>query len=289
MMLAVVHHNDAAHAADKTDEWKRACNLVSKLKTRFSANARDYLAALAEYLVRQMALNGIAACKASGKKTVKIEHAIDNTNPNFADCFKFYPFIVNLSTFKQAQNFIRAQAAPKPKPVKPTEGEESDEEKKVERKELSIDLPGISPDTQYQLKYYIQTTYKEINAVLNSNACAGDKSSETKADSKKAAPKKVYDINVSTEFKNFCSSVVCEFLVRIGNMLKNEISTRGIKTVNDTIIGAVISQYHIVCGVEPSSTVEFIHDIISKHATQTKEKQAARKKAKGGDLKYTDA
>ena len=61
--------------------------------------------------------------------------------------------------------------------------------------------------------------------------------------------------SVSKVFKNFCSTLVCEFLMRIGAMLKKEIETRGIKTVNDTVISTVISHYHIVSGVGCIETI----------------------------------
>ena len=76
---------------------------------------------------------------------------------------------------------------------------------------------------------------------------------------KNGDPMKVYNYtSVSKIFKNFCSTLVCEFLIRIGKMLKKEIETRGIKTVNDTVIQTVISHYHIVSGVPETDTFNFM-------------------------------
>lgn len=70
------------------------------------------------------------------------------------------------------------------------------------------------------------------------------------ANENKSEESDVYNYtSVSKLFKNFCSSLIYKFLMRIGSMLEKEINTRGIKTVNYTVIKTVISHYHIVCGV----------------------------------------
>ena len=101
--------------------------------------------------------------------------------------------------------------------------------------------------------------------------------------------------SVSKIFKNFCSTLICEFLMRIGNMLAKEIETRGIKTVNDTIIGTVISHYHTVCGVDETATIDFIRTVTTKYYKYVAERQKKRKEVKTaedvsteGDLPYTE-
>jgi hypothetical protein len=95
--------------------------------------------------------------------------------------------------------------------------------------------------------------------------------------------------SVSKIFKNFCSTLVCEFLMRIGQMLGKEIDTRCIKTVNDTVIGTVISHYHIVCGVDEKATFDFIRSATSKYYSYVSNRQETRKnlkKEETGDLPY---
>ena len=74
--------------------------------------------------------------------------------------------------------------------------------------------------------------------------------------------------------------------MRIGAMLKKEIETRGIKTVNDTIISAVISHYHMVCGVDEEQTLEFIRTATAKYHSHVSDRQS--KKNDEGDMEYED-
>ena len=87
--------------------------------------------------------------------------------------------------------------------------------------------------------------------------------------------------------------------MRIGTMLKKEIETRGIKTVNDTIIAAVISHYHTVCGVDEKLTLEFIRTVTTKYYSYVDTRQKKRKDDKfvsadaeeddaEGDVEYDD-
>jgi hypothetical protein len=63
-------------------------------------------------------------------------------------------------------------------------------------------------------------------------------------------------------------------------MLDTEIRTRGIKTVNDTVIKTVISQYHIVCGVSEDKTTEFITNATKKYYDYVDQRQQKRKESK---------
>lgn len=275
-------------AADKTDEWKKAIDKVTKLKNRFSTNSRVFLSALVEYLIKQMAFNGTVCCVADNKKIIQLSHILDTSKPGFAERFPLYPLIVNLDTFKQAQKYLQEQASPAKKDDEPTiKAEETadesndadikDDEKETVKPDKNTDiftLDGLTLDKQYQFRYYIGESCREVRMDLVARAAEGSD---------------VYNYtSVSKIFKNFCSTLVCEFLMRIGQMLGKEIDTRGIKTVNDTVIGTVISHYHIVCGVDEKATFEFIRSATSKYYSYVSNRQETRKNSKKeeGDLPY---
>lgn len=281
----------AADAVDTSDEWKNAIDKVTKLKNRFSTNSRVFLSAFVEYIIKQLALNGTVCCVADKKKIIQLSHILDTTKEGFEKRFPLYPLIVNLDTFKQAQEYINKPPAAKVVAVVPdtTDADDSSDtpvkKVKVEKDTDVFTLDGVSLDTQYQFRYYIAESCRETRMDLAKSAVDADGELMT-----------VYNYtSVSKIFKNFCSTLICEFLMRIGNMLAKEIETRGIKTVNDTIIGTVISHYHTVCGVDETETIDFIRTVTTKYYKYVAERQKKRKEVKadedastGGDLPYTE-
>jgi hypothetical protein len=254
-----------AVAADTSDEWKRAIDKVTKLKNRFSTNSRVFLSAFVEYIIKQLAMNGTVCCVADKKKIIQLSHILDTTKEGFEERFPLYPLIVNLDTFKQAHEYLK-----NPPPAKVTTSDTDDEKSdthtksnKVEKDNDVFHIDGVSLETQYQFRYYIAESCRETRMDLASES--GDETS-------------VYNYtSVSKIFKNFCSTLICEFLMRIGTMLSKEIETRGIKTVNDTIIGTVISHYHTVCGVDETNTINFIREVTTKYYKYVADRQQRRK------------
>ena len=261
-------------ASNKTDEWKFAIDRVTKLKNRFSTNSRVFLSAFVECLIKQIAHNGTVCCVADNKKIIQLSHILDTSKPGFKERFSLYPLIVNLDTFKQAQKYLQTHADSKSVEKADvdvdTDGEvDTETETKSVKTDKNLDvfnIEGVSVDKQYQFRYYIGESCREVRMDL---ASAGGDNSD------------VYNYtSVSKIFKNFCSTLICEFLMRIGIMLGKEIETRGIRTVNDTIIGTVISHYHTVCGVDETFTFDFIRSSVSKYYSYVTSRQETRKQAK---------
>jgi hypothetical protein len=253
-----------ARSADTSvTEWKRSIDQVTKLKTRFSTNSRVHLSALVEYLIKQLASNGTICCVADKKKIIQLNHILDTTKDGFEERFPLYPLIVNLDTFKKAHQYF-----------KDIETKKVVEEDKVNKNIDLFTIEHLTLDKQYQFRYYIGESCREVRMDL-----AADKTIEDN----------VYNFtSVSKLFKNFCSTLICEFLIIIGKMLDIEIRTRGIKTVNDTVIKTVISQYHIVCGVSEDKTTEFITKTTKKYYDYVEQRQQKRKETKKtNDLTYT--
>lgn len=271
--VAYAAEQKARQAGDSSDEWKRAVDKVTKLKNRFSTNSRVFLSALVECLIKQIVLNGTVCCVADKKKIIQLSHILDTSKEGFEERFPLYPLITNLNTFKQAQKYLVEQSVPK---KDESSSEESESESKPQKTTDVFTLGGVDLDKQYQFRYYIGETCREVRMDL--------------ADTKTEGCEIYNYTSVSKIFKNFCSTLVCEFLMRIGRMLEKEIETRGIKTVNDTVISTVISHYHIVCGVDEKLTIDFIKQATSKYYSYVANRQETRKNSKKeepkGDLPY---
>lgn len=249
------------------NEWKKSIDKVTKLKNRFSTNSRVYLSALVEYLIKQLASNGTVCCVADNKKIIQLSHILDTSKEGFEERFPLYPFIVNLDTFKQATKHLNELDAKNLEDSKDSKSSKSND--KTNKNVDLFSIENLSLDKQYQFRYYIGESCREVRMDLAESKTGEDN---------------VYNFtSVSKLFKNFCSTLVCEFLIRIGKMLDKEIETRGIKTVNDTVIKTVISQYHIVCGVSEDKTTEFINNTTKKYYEYVGQRQQKRK-----DLKKTN-
>lgn len=245
-------YDSAVGSNKKTEnktEWRLALDNISKLKSRFSTNSRIILSALTECLIKQLVLNGTFSCVADNKKIIQLSHVLDTSKDGFNERFPLYPFITNLKSFKKASSYIKSLD---------TEG-----------KGLTIDfsIEGLPIESQHQFKYYIGEICRDVRMQLCDSSTVDE---ETKS--------KYNYTSVSKDLKNFCSTIACEFLMKIGAMLKKEIDTRQIKTVNDIIINTVISHYHIVCDVDETQTYKFIDNVINKFNSFTKEKREKKKK-----------
>ena len=122
-------------------------------------------------------------------------------------------------------------------------------------------LPGVPSDVHYQFRHYV------------SELCKDKHSEMIKADGVET------NISISKAFKNFCSTLVCEFLMLVGKMLLIEIKSRDIKTVNDYIIKTVIQHYHAVCCVDEADTMTAIRESINKHYEFVKLRQEKKNTA----------
>ena len=281
-------YKDCLHPTPQSDSdvWKTSIDKVNKLKNRFSTNSRVFISAFIENVIKQLVLNGTMCCVADKKKIIQLSHILDTSNEGFNERFPLYPLIANLDTFKQAREYLnKSQSNKVSESADVVDKSEPELVKHVHDKDTDIfKLDGVSLDVQYQFRYYIAEICREIRMNLATT--------EVDADGKHMD---VYNYtSVSKVFKNFCSTLICEFLIRIGKMLLTEIKAHGIKTVNDSIVSTIISHYHIICGVDKTNTVAFIQDVTSKYYTYVSDRHQKRKDVKDttnnttDTLKYTE-
>jgi hypothetical protein len=267
------------------NEWDAPISAVTKLKNRFSTNSRVFLSAFVECLIKQLALNGTVSCVVGGKKIIQLQHVLDTTTEGFAERFPLHSMVTSLNVYKQAQSYVadpEAYVAGLSGDVAGLSGDVADKPVKKSKNRVTdlFTVEGIDIEKQHQFRYYISESCREIRMDLSQMQDTEGKTQDT------------YNYtSVSKIFKNFCSSLVCEFLMRIGLMLQKEIETRCIKTVNDVVIKTVISQYHIVHGIDETNTFKFIKDATDKYYKYLAERQSARDAESTeptGDLEYTD-
>ena len=265
-----------------SNEWKNAIDKINKLKNRFSTNSRVFISAFVENIIKQLVSNGLVSCVADNKKIIQLSHILDTSREGFAKRFPLYPLIEHLNTFKQARAYVNTPQSTKVSDTPEYHDDSDPETSKRLKNDKSNDifnLDGVSLEVQYQFRYYVAEICREIRMDL----------SNTKVDSEGKLMNLYNHTSVSKIFKNFCSTLICEFLMRIGNMLLVEVNARGIKTVNDSIVNTVIAHYHTVCNVDKADTITFIQEVTSKYYSYVSDRQQKRKDAKTPDLDVVDS
>ncbi len=228
--------------------------LINKMKVRFNSESKIFVTAFVEHIIQQMVLNGTINCVASGKKIIKLDHALDTSTEGFESRFSLYPLILNLETFQKIRQ--EDSTSEEVESESETKAETLEEEEKVDRK--------------YQFKYYVAELCRTVKMEL------------ARADMPDNITQSVYfHTSVSKVFKNFCSNIIVDLIRMFGEVLKVEVSTRNIKTVNYTIIQTLVKVVHIVYGLNTQldETVQFIqkrYRAYQKFIEERKNKRGAK-------------
>ena len=236
-------YNEYVCVKASDDELSDAIIKINKLKTRFSVTSRLILTSFIEYIIKQIITHGMHSCVVDKKKIIQLYHSINSVKViNIAD------LINNLKTFKIANEFVNKSSS-----TESSVDEKGDAVVKNKTDDIFV-LSNVSVENQYQFKYYVADACKEIKQKLSNNDLADEEN--------------LYKlINTSTVFKSYCTTLACELLMRIGNMIENEIKVREIRTVNETIIKIVLSHFHIACGVSETDSLQYIKKAIDNHNT----------------------
>jgi hypothetical protein len=253
------------------NEWKDAIDKINKLKIRFSSTSRVLLSSFVELLINQVAHNSIFNCVSEGKKILQISHAINTQLPGFKERFPLYSLIENLSVYKNAVKSVENDV--KLKHIKLSKKNTLS----TETTDLSIEADSQSDnsnddlcvDKKYQFKYYISEICRSVRMrLINENK-----------DSNETDTLNNTYTSISKTFKKFCSSLIFEFLVKLGDMLTVEVDARCIKTVNNSIVYTVIQQYHIAVNVPFDESLKFMKSSSAKYSEFVKLRQSSKVKS----------
>ena len=191
---------------------------------------------MAELVVKQLTTNGLMSCVADNRKVIQISHVMNTSREGFNKQFTLHNLVVNLDTYKKAEKYLSSNV-------------------------LDVDsleyfkLVDVPTESQMQFKHYISEICREVRNDLADTLLDTD-----------GSPMEVYRyINVSKSFKNFCSVLVSELLIRLSTMMHKEIESRNIKTVNDVVVSTVLSHYHTACGLSETDSFNYIRNVSDKY------------------------
>jgi hypothetical protein len=246
------------------------CNtLINKSKVRFNADSKVFVTAFIEYIVKQLVINGTQNCINSNKKIIQLPHALDTISSEFV----MFPFIASTNAYKKyfAHKDKKESKKESKKEDDDEDDEDDDEDDASETSEPSSDEnPKVTRQTQF--RYYVGELFRDVRMELSD----ADSTVET------AELSKFNQTSVSKNLKQFCTDVILELLHMFGSILKTEVMTRSLKTVNYSIIAALVYNCHLVHNIEFKNTIKFIQDknnIYTISKENSKEAKAAEKAA----------
>ncbi len=95
-----------------------------------------------------------------------------------------------------------------------------------------------------------------------------------------------HDTNISKHFKLFCSCLAVDVLLKLGEMLRVEILSRGIKTVNCNVVCSTLDVYYTIMGIEPSKMRKYVQlkfNEYNRGLVEKKEKNDSRESCDPND------
>lgn len=233
------------------------CNtLVNKNKVRFNPEAKVFITAFVEYIIRQLVVNGTVNTVEDKKKIIKLEHALDTDSEGFSERFPLFPFLVNLNVYKKYLDNLEKDSD--------DEDDEDDHEEEELEDEESEEIE--MNERQLQFKYYVAELCRDVRMELAKE----DEEAESIDSS-------LYNhTSVSKDFKQFCSDAIVELLHIFGETLLAEVESRGVKTINYTIVRTLIQVSHRLYNLKYEETVKFIQQCYTKNKVYLKERKEKR-------------
>lgn len=235
-------------------ELYEACStIIGKNNVRFNVDVKTFITAFIEFIVKQIVVNGINNCIDEKKKIIQLKHALDNIRPEF----ELFPFVQNTDTYKyyiSSGGEVQELSASDIAEDAVSDGEVEDE-----------DDEESASDSKKARKLHFRHFVDELCRSVRMEISNGDETALNEDGTVDPLKSKYNQVNISKKIKQFCSNIIIELSNTFGRVLKVEVLTRGIKTVNYSTVCALVQSSHILYGVDYHKTAEFIQDKYNKY------------------------
>ena len=204
-------------------QWSRAIALINKNCLRLSVNVRYILAAFLDNLVVQYARNGIINCVTEGNGNMQLRHALAGGS-EFSNRVPLNPYVSTLEVYRDAVQWIN----------------ECDQ---IDRKNNEIKTNNKRDNTNKKLltkPAFPLQHYDESFDSCVSDICTGVKMELAGLRETNSEKQKYASVKISGTFKQFCSAVIYDTILRYGHALKAVIACNEVKTVNEKILYMLI-------------------------------------------------
>lgn len=246
------------HGKLRYNEWTRVAGLVNKMCIRLSGHTRVILACFLDRLVEQYTHNGIENCLEKGKNIVHVHHALGEST-GFAERVPLDLFVRSFKNHAGAYHWLdQCAAMTAERKRRREEGEAVDEE---EPKHPDY-LPALPMSNSFE--GYVGEICRSVKLHLAQQATTDEKKAQ------------YLSINFARDFKRFCSYIVYEAILRIGDSLRNAVRFQNVKTISDNMVYHVLQQIHSLCGVDYEQTETRMNERLTRFEAWRVERSEAR-------------
>jgi hypothetical protein len=243
-------------------ELFNACStILSKNNIRFNVDVKTFITAFVEFIIKQLVVNGINNCIDEKKKIIQLKHALDTVRPEF----ELFPFIQNTNTYK---HYVESGGEVEELSASDIVDDEdaSDDENDLEDADEDEDAEAESNSGPKKVrKLHFRHFVDELCRSVRMEISNGDETALGEDGEQDPLKSKYNQVNISKKIKQFCSNVIIELSNTFGSVLKIEVLSRGIKTVNYATVCALVQSSHVLYGLDYQKTAAFIQDKYNKY------------------------
>ena len=208
------------------NEWTRAIALINKLCVRLSHGTRDILAAYLDNVVLQLAENAVYNCVVAGKTIVKLEHAVSES-AGFTARVPLAPWLRTLPSFDHAVQYVAQRANQK----------------------AATEQEPAKPDS---LRYTSVYTDNVMFKTYVEDLCVFVQQKHKTA------------LNLSTDFKQFCDDMVYGAILRVAEVLKQNVEYSEVKTISDGLMKHTIMCINLAAGINNTAVMADLTERLAK-------------------------
>jgi hypothetical protein len=256
---------------ERFNQWTRAMALVNKSCIRLSNKVREVLACFLDNLVLQYAHNGIVNCVNEGHSNLQLRHAL-NVTEGFNSRVSLDPFARTLYSYQAGLNWVETCKSLRDVSRRNTTVTASATTATTTEQDTQVvnKMPEYpKAKTEENFEGYVVDICRSLRVRL------ADKQTDT------VEKNKYHNIKISENFKQFCSDIIHESICRIGSHLKETVSLKSVKTVNESLIYYSLRQLCNVCGIDYEPIGSDMETRLAKFTKYCEARRESRRNKRG--------
>jgi hypothetical protein len=233
-------------------EQNRAANCIGKLKVRFGAETRTYLAAFIDEFGKQMILNALYNCFEGTTKTINNIHA-----------FKYRPEGLDerMPTHKIIQSLNAHPVFINEEDIQPKKGRQIIVRKtKKEKKEEKAETKK-SNEPSHRFKTYINNTFGIVKLMIADGTISSDGVNPLTEEKKQ----KYLGAHLGSSLCECASEMYVEILERFAKMLSAYIKTMKTKTITTDMVKITAQQMYAAYGISTKGMVRDLDRTVEQY------------------------
>lgn len=247
---------------------KASMTALAGAKIRFSNTVPFLLATLFEQITEELLKFSMENCIEAEKKTLKIDY-IHHTGVENLNC---YPLLKDLPSWKNppADPTFARRREPKVENAEKEQKEDANKKKDKAANKKKSKVPKDKPKEEPEIKndttslsHYVSILFKDLThpPVLDDQGnyvmeTTQTKKGKTKTEIMRKEDEKFSKIKGSKHVKNYINDLLFEFMGRFVPLVREQIETLRVKTINDKIVVDML-KLMLICGCRYTEDLSF--------------------------------